>query len=139
MTESSTAVKAPFVYRRRIHFYETDAMGIIHHAIYLYLMEEARVEMLRKYKIIDESPLDIINYPVLDAQVEYKKPLYFDDEAEIAVRVSVEKARIIFNYELSTKRFSTPVAFGKTVHIAMEMSTRKPIRVPEFIIQRLSQ
>jgi acyl-CoA thioester hydrolase len=127
-----------FQYHRRIHFYETDAMGIVHHAIYLYLMEEARVEMLRSYKILQESSLDTINYPVLDAQVEFKKPLYFDDEVEISVRVVFEKARIIFNYELRTKRFSTPVAFGKTIHIAMEMSSRRPIRVPEFIIQRLT-
>lgn len=124
-------------YRRRLQFYETDAMGIIHHATYLNLLEEARVELLRSRGILKEFPLDQINYAVLEVQVEYKKPLYFDDEVEVLLNLTSDKARLVFNYELRTKRFSTPVAFGKTIHVAMEMVNRKPIKIPEKILDLL--
>lgn len=128
-----------FTYHRRIHFYETDAMGIVHHAVYLLLIEEARTEMLRSQGILRRIGLEKVNYPVLEAKMEYFKPLQFDDEVEILVKVRSEKARLHFDYELRTKRFSEPAAFGKTVHIAMEMSNRKPIRLPEPILRLLSK
>ena len=36
-----------FTYKRRVKFYETDGMRVVHHANYLRYFEEARVEYLR--------------------------------------------------------------------------------------------
>ena len=36
-----------FTYKRRVTFYETDGMKVVHHANYLKYFEEARVEYLR--------------------------------------------------------------------------------------------
>lgn len=33
-----------FTYKRRVKFYETDGMRVVHHANYLHYFEEARVE-----------------------------------------------------------------------------------------------
>lgn len=33
-------------YSRKTHYYETDQMGIIHHANYIHWMEEARVDFM---------------------------------------------------------------------------------------------
>ena len=33
-------------YERRINYYETDKMGIVHHSNYIRFFEEARVDML---------------------------------------------------------------------------------------------
>lgn len=120
-----------FQYNRRIQFYETDAMGIVHHAIYLHLFEEARVEFLREKGFLQNKSLDQINYPVLDVQIQYQKPLYFDDEVDILLNVKTDQVRLYFSYEIKTKRYPESVAFGKTVHIAMDMTTRKPIRLPD--------
>lgn len=125
-----------FYYSRRLQFYETDAMGIIYHGNYLNLMEEARVDWLRQNNILS---LGDINFPVIEAQVRYAHSMYFDDEARIAVRPRIEKIRLFFEYEISTKRFSDPVAFGKTVHVAMDMKTRKPTRLPKAVHDLLSK
>jgi acyl-CoA thioester hydrolase len=117
-------------YLRRIHFYETDAMGIVHHARYLYLFEEARLNFFREKKILADHTLEQINYPLLESQVSYKKPLYFDDEVEILLNVQTDKLRLYFEYEIQTKRYPEIAAFGKTIHVAMDMKTRKPIRLP---------
>lgn len=128
-----------FQYPRRVQFYETDAMGIVHHAIYLHWFEEARVEFLRTKGLFKEFTLDQINYPLLESHIEYKKPLSFDDEFVITLRVEIDKLRITFTYEIQTKRFPEPTAFGKTVHIAMDMTSRKPVRLPQVLRDKLAQ
>jgi acyl-CoA thioester hydrolase len=122
-----------FSYKRQIHFYETDAMAIVHHGVYVLLMEEARVEWLRQHGILAKMPLSQVNYPVLSLQVDYRKSITFEDEVEIEVKATLDKIRMSFDYTLKTQRFSEPVAFGKTVHVAMDMETRKPIRIPPAI------
>lgn len=106
-------------------------MGIVHHAIYLHLFEDARVEFLRHMGFLANKSLDEINYPLLESQVTYKKPLYFDDEVEIVLNLTTDQLRMTFEYELKTKRYPETVAFGRTIHIAMDMRTRRPIRLPE--------
>lgn len=120
-----------FEFSRRIQFYETDAMGIVHHAIYLHLFEEARVEFLRQMGFLEHKSLDEINYPLLESHVTYKKPLYFDDVVEVVLNLTTDQIRMHFEYELKTKRYPEVAAFGTTIHIAMDMRTRRPIRLPE--------
>ncbi len=111
-------------------------MGIIHHATYVLLFEEARVALLRHNNVLS---LGQVNFPVLNLEVRYANPTYFEDEVTVRVSPQIQGARIIFEYEMTTKRFPDPVAFGKTVHVAMDMKTRKPIRVPQEIVDLLSQ
>ena len=108
-------------------------MGIVHHANYLHFFEDARIELLRANGFLQERALDQINYPLLESQVSYKKPLYFDDEIEILAQLTSDQMRLSFHYEIRTKRYPEPAAFGKTVHIAMDMETRKPIRLPDVL------
>ncbi len=122
-----------FSYLRRVKFYETDAMGIVHHANYLHFFEDARIELLRASGFLQKKSLDQINYPLLESQVSYKKPLYFDDEIEVVVDLTSDLLRMSFRYEIRTKRYPVPAAFGNTIHIAMDMETRKPIRLPDVL------
>lgn len=119
-----------FKYMRKPHFYETDAMGIIHHASYVAWFEEARTTFLREKGILAFRGLMDINYPLLKLEIEYKKSVVFEDDVTVILTGKVDGARIYFNYEIQTKRFTEPAAFGKTIHVAMDMATKKPIRIP---------
>jgi acyl-CoA thioester hydrolase len=88
-----------FVHRVRTRFAETDAMGVVHHAAYLPYLEEARVEYLRAIghpyhevrgaeRAVGGDPEDGREFPVLEAWVEYRKPLVFDDEVDVALAVA---------------------------------------------------
>ena len=83
-------VAGMFTYTRRAQYHETDQMGVIHHSNYVKWMEEARIafmdELGLSYRSLEESG---IASPVTGINVEYKKPVHFDDEMEI--RVSVGK------------------------------------------------
>ena len=127
-------------YKRIMQFYETDAMGIIHHANYVLLLEEARLQFLR---LVSESKtgdvLKEVNYPLLSCHVDYKKPLHFNEEVVVDYTVSAEGARLVFDYILSTKTFAKPVAFGKTVHVAFDMKTKKAIKLPERVLEFIKE
>ena len=123
-----------------MHFYETDAMGIIHHANYVKIVEEARVQWIRQFSDPnDKELLGDINYPVLHCEIQYKNPLYFNDEVTIDVAAHARGARLTFEYVLSTKRFDKPVAFGKTVHAAFDMKARKPTKIPQVVLDFLAE
>lgn len=132
--------KAEFQFRRRVQFYDTDAMGIVHHANYILMMEEARLHFLRiLYKDQEGDFLEKVNYPLLSCHVDYKQPLRFNDEAILDYQVSHQGARLLFDYQFSTKSFPKGLAFGKTVHVAFDMKTRRAIKLPEDLLEFLSQ
>ncbi len=80
--------KAVSVVRFRPRFYETDLMGIVHHANYLKYYELGRVEWLRRRgSTFADWQARGHNFPVVDAQVSYKKPCRFDDD--LALRLEL--------------------------------------------------
>jgi len=90
-----------FIYRRRAHYHETDQMGIIHHANYIKWMEEARVAFMDdlgfSYKKMED--LGIVS-PVTGVTADYKKPVRFDDEVEVRVKItSYNGVRLKLDYE----------------------------------------
>ena len=105
-----------FSYIRKAQYHETDQMGFIHHSNYIKWMEEARIAFMDAigagYAAMEKTG---IASPVVSLSVEYKQPVYFDDEVEIQVNVSqntgakIELSYAIYNRtrgELSTKALS---------------------------------
>ncbi len=131
----------PFSYRRVTQFYETDAMGIIHHANYLLYFEEARLEFLKQVMEAEEGEniLSELNYPLISSQVDYKIPLKFNQELKIDYKVTTQGARLIFDYVIFTKSFNKEAAFGKTIHVAFDMKKQQACRLPQSLIDFLSK
>ena len=77
-----------FTYLRRAQYHETDQMGIIHHANYVKWMEEARIQYMKElgfsYKEMEENG---VVSPVTGISVDYGKPVSFDEEVEIGVKI----------------------------------------------------
>ena len=75
-------------YIRRVQYYETDMMGVTHHARYLCWMEEARIDFMDRlgfpYRKMEEEG---VLSPVKSVSVDYKKPSTFGDEIEIRVEI----------------------------------------------------
>jgi len=78
-----------FTYERKVNYYETDQMGVVHHSNYIRWMEEARVAFLEEIKL----PFQLIESrgifcPVVAVSVNYKKPSFFGDTFRIEVRLT---------------------------------------------------
>lgn len=78
----------PFIFKRTANYYETDQMGVVHHSNYIRWMEEARVAWMNAlgfgYRRMEACG---VVSPVVGITLDYHRPVHFDDEVEIRVRV----------------------------------------------------
>ena len=119
-----------FTYERRINYYETDKMGIVHHSNYIRFLEEARCAFLDNigipYKSIEDAGLMI---PVLCVNCKFKHHVTFDDI--ILIKVSVKDfngVRLIISYEVTDKNTNDLVLTGETTHCFTD-DKLKPINI----------
>lgn len=118
-----------FLYRRQIHFYETDLMKIVHHANYLKFAEEARVAWaFAKGVLHAERPEEAARLAVLRTAVAHLKPLRFGDEFEVELQARRSGVRIEFEYKIckanTIKGQSALVAEVRSEHVAMTADGR---------------
>ena len=75
-------------YKRRVQYYETDMMGVTHHANYIHWMEEARIDYMDQlgfpYAAMERKG---VLSPVKGIQCEYRRACTFGDEITVLVRV----------------------------------------------------
>lgn len=105
-------------YTRKVAYYETDQMGIVHHSNYIRWFEEARIEFLEKiglpYSKMEEEGILI---PVLSAACEYKYAMHFGQRFQITLRIvsfSGVKFRVL--YEVTDADTGKLHATGESSH-----------------------
>jgi len=124
----------PYAHRLRVRFAETDAMGIVHHSRYLPYLEEARVEYLRHLgHPYTEMRAEGIDYAVLEAFVQYRQPLRFDDVVQVHLRLgSATRATFQMAYLLTVEHQVRATAV--TVHGCVNPQGR-PVRMPSWLLE----
>ena len=109
----------PIKIQRQVHFYETDAMKVVHHTNYLRYFEEARVAWGIDRGIINLDPeMAKTHLAVIDVQAKYIKPLVFGDNFEVEVQVRLQKIRLIFQYRII--RDGVVTTTGETIHVPLD-------------------
>ena len=105
-------------YDRRINYYETDQMGIVHHSNYARFFEEARISYMDQmgYPYERLECEDIIS-PVLSISCKFIHALKFGDRIRIAVRlVSLTRVKCSFSYEITDPESGEIKARGTSEH-----------------------
>ena len=116
-------------YERKVNYYETDKMGIMHHSNYIRVFEEARIYYLDKAGM----PFDVIEsmgiyMPTLELDCRYKRPLIFNET--FFVEVKGEKfngATLYLSYKIVNKD-NEICAEGTSKHCFTDKSMH-PIRI----------
>jgi len=108
----------------RVAFYETDAMGIVHHANYIRFFELSRVVWLAEhdqpYTAYMESEL---NFATTHAVVDYHQSARFDDELEITTWVEwIRGASLRMAYRIECR--GALLVTGATEHAAVNPEGR---------------
>ena len=118
------------VFERKINYYETDRMGIVHHSNYIRFMEEARCYLLEKagmpYSASEENGIMI---PVLGVNCEFKHHVTFDDT--ILIKLFVKEfngVRLTMGYTATEKNSGEVVFTGETKHCFTDKNLR-PLRL----------
>ncbi len=121
---SRPAGAAISTYRYRVPFFDTDAMGVVHHANYIRYLELARVIWLDEYDLPYRQVAEQgTHYATTRVELDYHYSARFDDRIDIAVWLDwVRGASLCMAYELLCG--DTRVASGYTVHAAVNSEGR---------------
>lgn len=122
----------------RVRYAETDKMEYVYYGRYAEYFEIARVESLRSlgitYRELEDSGILL---PVLEYQVKFFKPVYYDEMIIVKTVIPVlPAARIHFEYEtFNSENFKVNSASTSLVFI--NKATKKPCAAPQSLLSRL--
>jgi acyl-CoA thioester hydrolase len=129
----ASASEYDFTHDIRVRFAETDAMGIVHHSRYLPYLEEARVAYLRHIGHPYHELRADGDMAVLEAFVQYRQPLRFDDVVTVHLRLG-RVTRTTFRMEYMLTVDGAMRALGVTAHGALTPDGR-PTRLPAWLVE----
>ena len=104
-------VISDFTLTRRVQFYETDAAGIVHFSVFFRYMEEAEHAMWRAAGLSIAAPDAPIGFPRVATSFEFLKPLRFEDEFDIRLRVTGKTPKTL-SYSATIEKDGTTLARG---------------------------
>ena len=122
-----------FIFERKINYYETDKMGVVHHSNYIRYMEEARCGWLESigmpFSVLEENGVTI---PVIGVYCEYKNHVTFDDI--ITIKPSVMEytgVRMTIQYDVKDKKTEKTVIIAETKHCFTNKDLR-PVNLKKY-------
>lgn len=117
---------------------ETDQMGVVYHGNYAQYLELGRVEWLRSLGITYKSMEDDgIMLPVISLHIDYKKSALYDDLLTVETRLKNRPlVKIEFDYRIFNESGEL-LATANTVLAFMDKKTGRPIKCPDYILEKL--
>ena len=103
----------------RVRYAETDAMGIVHHAVYPVWMELGRSDLLRQLgQSYAQWEAQGVFMAVGELKVRYRAPARYDELVNIRTWVrEAGRRKVVFGYEVS--RDGVRLVEGETVHLVV--------------------
>lgn len=126
------------VVRHPVAFYETDAMGIVHHSNHVRFFELARVAWLTEHDQPYEAYVEQgVHFATTRVEVDYQRPARFADVVEIATWAeAIRGASLRMAYVLRVG--DDVVATGATEHASVNVDG-KVVRLPRERRQALQK
>lgn len=123
----------------RVNFYDTDAMGVVHHANYIRWFEIGRVEFLRALGItLDDLMAAGYVFPLTDVSAKFVAPGKFDDELAIVTRpTALTKVKMAFDYEVRRRADGELLVLGHTQNVFASKETGRICKLPEEFYEKL--
>ena len=113
--------------KRRVQFYETDTAGIVHFSWFYRYMEEAEHALWREAGL-SIAPRDAsVGFPRVAASFDFHRPLRFEDEFEVLIRIAAIGARSI-RYTAHLTKDGTAVATGSLTIACIAKRAGTPLR-----------
>ncbi len=117
----------------RVRYSETDQMGYVYYGNYAQYYEVARVDALRQlgtsYKQMEDWG---VMMPVVNLQINYKKPALYDDELTIVTTIiELPSSKMTFFYKIFNQN-NVLINEGETTLVFVDKKTHKPCRCPHW-------
>ena len=107
-----------FTYRRKMNYYETDKMGVVHHSNYIRFLEEARGAWMESaginMEIIEKEGFTI---PTIEVNCKYKSHVTSGDVILIKPKMTeYNGVRMTITYEVINEKTGNIVIEASTKH-----------------------
>ena len=131
-----------FFFPFRVRYSEIDGQMIVYNAHYLTYFDTAITEYCRllSFDFVTEKEQTGHDFHTIKALVEYKAPIFFDDEIEVGVRTSrIGNSSLTFQFGVFRSRESDLLASGEIIWVNTDQDSRKSVPVPQALISKLSE
>jgi len=125
---------------RRVHFHETDAAGIVHFSVFFRYMEEAEHAMWRAAGLSIATPDAPIGFPRVATSFDFLKPLRFEDEFDVRLRVTGKTPKTL-SYSATIEKSGATLARGTLTIACVRTRPGEPMRgttIPADIAERFT-
>ncbi len=122
-------------YVRKAQYYETDQMGIIHHANYIHWMEEARVDFMEQVGFgYDRAVKEGIDFALLGLSCEYKSMVSFGDTVNIEVSISaLTVTKMTVHYQITDAVTGKLRTTGESTHCYFDSNRKRPVSLKKVL------
>ncbi|MCR5625118.1 MAG: acyl-CoA thioesterase [Lachnospiraceae bacterium] len=106
------------IYTRKINYYDTDKMSVVHHSNYIRYMEEARIHLMDEWGIgLEEIEKLGLVIPVLSVTSNYIKPARFGEDIEVRTKLTgYNGVKFSFEYEMYNPATGELLNTGNSSH-----------------------
>ena len=107
----------------RVRFSEVDSMQIVWHGEYVRYFEDGREAFGREFAGLGYMDIHASGYtaPIVELQLQYKKPLRVNDTAVVETRyIATEAAKICFEYTIRSGTDGEIVAEGSSTQVFLD-------------------
>jgi acyl-CoA thioester hydrolase len=131
--DENCAVYLP--YTRKTQFFETDAMGIIHHSNYIRWFEEGRVEFMQRMGFDYARAHDLgIDLAVTGIECQYRAMTRFGETVIVWTRIKeFSPARMTVGYRVTDSVTNELRALGESGHCYISAKTGRPVSLKKAL------
>lgn len=118
-------------YLRKAQFYETDQMGIIHHANYIHWMEEARTDLMDQLGYgYAEAAKAGIHFVLMGIRCDYKSMVRFGDMIRIeSILSAINPMLMTATYRMYDAATNELRCTGESRHCSFDINKQRPVRL----------
>ena len=124
----------PFAFPFRIRYSEIDGQSIVFNAHYLTFFDTTITEFMRwlGYDYAGEVKKTGLDFHTVKTLVEYKAPIYFDEEIKVAIKAArIGRSSLTFALAIFGKAGDDLRATGEVVWVFTDQKTRETVPVPD--------
>ena len=121
-----------FFHPFRVRYSEVDAQGVVFNAHYLTYFDTTITEYFRAlgYDQFADARQSGIDFHVVKSTIEYKAPILFDQELEVAARVAkIGNSSMVFELGIFLKGSGDVLATGEIVWVNTDQTTHRPVPI----------
>ena len=124
----------------RVRYGETDQMKYAYYGVYAQYFEVGRVELLRSLGITYKELEDLgFALPVVNYNINYKNPAFYDDELTIETTIKEPPSiKIIFNYRTLNEKGDV-LNTAETTLVFVNKETGIPCLSPEILTTKFNK